>query len=340
MFNRYCLASCALLCALSAVGQQPLIHVRVSLGDVSLNKVAFLIADDAGIYKKNGLEVEQLITPFAAEAVRRNGVTVPKRYVRPNSQEEPQEIFIGGGAPIIMGMLRSGRPLDRVILATTDNEIRWKIVARPGIATIDQLKGKRLGFSGQGTVSHFMALAFLQKMGWSADKDISLVPNSLSIDALKEGRADAVLADEIVQALAPAAGFNAVVDLLPYHIPIPGSGVVASREWLKDNRDAAKRFMKATVEAIALMKQDSKVSAAAMEKWFGITDPGKQHEVWLQSAVLPRKPYPSVPGIRKLFELYREAQKSKYKPEEFYDDSFIKELDESGYIDRLYASSK
>ena len=89
MINRYCLASCALLGALSAVAQQRLIHVKVSLGDVSLNKVAFLIADDSGIYKKNGLEVEQTITPAAAEAVRRNGVTVPKRYIGASGQAQP-----------------------------------------------------------------------------------------------------------------------------------------------------------------------------------------------------------------------------------------------------------
>ena len=340
MSNRFCLASCVLLGVLSAAGQEPLIHVQVSLGDVSLNKVAFLIAEDSGIYKKNGLEVEQLITPAAAEAVRRNGVTVPKRYVLAGGQARSAEIIIGGGAPTIMGMLGSGRPLDRVILATTDNEARWKVVARPGIATLDQLKGKRLGYSGRGTVSHFMALAFMQRIGWNPDSDISLVPNSLSIGALKEGRVDAVLADEIVQAVAPGAGFKAIVDLRPYHIPLPGSGVVVSREWLKGNGPAARRFMKATVESIALMKQDRKVASAAMEKWFGITDPEKQHEVWMQSADLPRKPYPSVPGIRKLLELYSDAQTAKYKPEDFYDDSFIRELDQSGYIDRLYAPAK
>lgn len=337
MSNRFCLASCAFLGALSAAGQQPLLHVRVSLGDVSLNKVPFLIADDAGIYKKNGLEVEQFITPAAAEAVRRNGVTVPKRYILASGQGRSAEVIIGGGAPTIMGMLGSGRPLDRVILATTDNEVRWKIVARPGIATLEQLKGKRLGYSGRGTVSHFMALAFAERIGWNPERDISLVPNSLSIEALKEGRVEAVLADEILQALAPAAGFKAIVDLRTYHIPLPGSGVVVSREWLKGNGQAARQFMKATVESIALMKQDSRAASAAMEKWFGITDLEKQHEVWMQSADLPRKPYPSAPGIRKLLELYSDAQTAKHRPEDFYDDSFIKELDRSGYIDSLYA---
>ena len=318
-----------------AAGQPAPIHVRVSLGDVSLNKVPFLIADDAGIYRKNGLEVEQLITPSAAEVVRRSGVNVPERYVgKPGA--ERAEISIGGGSPNMVQMISSGRPLDRVILATTDNEARWKIVARPEIKTLEQLKGKRLGYSTRGSVTHFIALALLQQVGWTLGRDITLVGGSSSIEALREGRVDALVADEIVEALAPAAGYVAMLDLRPYHIVIPGSGVVVSREWLLKNRDAARRFMKATVEAMALMKQDPAASSAAMAKWFGMTDPAKQREVWAQSADLPRKPYPSVAGIKKAMELFNDAEMAKHQAEDFYDDSFVKELDQGGYIDGLY----
>ena len=54
--------------------------IDVSLGDVSINKVPFLIAADAGIYAKNGLEVHQYITPTAAAAARESGVIVPPEY--------------------------------------------------------------------------------------------------------------------------------------------------------------------------------------------------------------------------------------------------------------------
>jgi NitT/TauT family transport system substrate-binding protein len=148
-----------------------------------------------------------------------------------------------------------------------------------------------------------------------------------------------VIADEIIQAQAPAAGFKPILDLRPYHIVIPGSGVVASREWIQKNPEAALRFLKATVEAVVLMKRDPAVSAAAMAKWFGITDPAKQREVWVQSADLPQKPYPSVAGIRKAVELFNDPQMAKHKPEDFYDETLVKELDQSGFIDSLYRLS-
>src|SRR5205807_8140972 len=112
-----------------ASAQEKPVHIEVSLGDVSLNKVAFLIADDAGIYKKHGLQVEQFITPGAADAAKRNGVIVPQRYVRAGGGEGA-DITIGGGIPTIVRMVSSGK-IDRVVLATTDDEARWQVVARP-----------------------------------------------------------------------------------------------------------------------------------------------------------------------------------------------------------------
>jgi len=58
--------SCVFLVTVLALGgastvgaQENLIKLRVGLGDVSLNKVPFVAAYEAGIYKKNGLDVEQ-----------------------------------------------------------------------------------------------------------------------------------------------------------------------------------------------------------------------------------------------------------------------------------------
>jgi NitT/TauT family transport system substrate-binding protein len=321
----------------TAAAQEKAVHVDVSLGDVSLNKVAFLIADDAGIYKKHGLDVAQFITPGAADAARRNGVIVPSKYVRAGGGEGA-DITIGGGIPTIVRMVASGK-IDRVILATTDNEARWQVVARPGISKEEQLKGKRLGYSSFGTVSHYMTVAWIQRLGWDPERDVVLTPNTLSIEALKSGLVDAFVADEIVETMAPAAGFNLLVDLRQYHIPMAGSGVNASRSWLRQQPEAARRFMEATVDAIALMKQNQQVAGAAIAKWFGISDPKMQQGIWAKAAVLPRKPYPSVAGIAKLMEMYNTAEMSKHRPEDFHDDSFMKQLDSSGYIDRLYVGA-
>ena len=44
----------------------------------------------------------------------------------------PAEITIGGGSPTLFSRVSRNRPIDRVILASTDNEVRWKKIVAAG----------------------------------------------------------------------------------------------------------------------------------------------------------------------------------------------------------------
>ncbi len=110
----------------------------------------------------------------------------------------------------------------------------------------------------------------------------------------------------------------------------------ASRAWLKNNQEAAYRFIKSTAEAIALLKQDKKRAFHGMAKWYNITDPKKQEYFYREVLKMPRKPYPSVEGIKRVMEIYDCYEMRKYPPEYFYDESFVRQLDVSGYLDSLY----
>jgi NitT/TauT family transport system substrate-binding protein len=317
-----------------AAAQEQPIKLRVGLGDVSLNKVPFVAAYEAGIYKKNGLEVEQFVTPSAAEVARRSGVTVPQEIVRAGGRETP--IVIGGGSPLIVRWTTDAQADDRVIVACTDTVVRWRIIARPDITSVEQLKGKRLGYSGYGAVTHFVALSFAKIMGWNPERDLSLMSGANTMDALTSGRVDAFIASELHETMALAAGYKVLVDLAKYNIPNAGSGVNVSRAWLANNPEAVSRFVKSTVEAVALVKRDKKTAFAAMAKWYNVMEPEKQEHFYREVSNLPRKPYPSVDGIKKVMEIYNYHEMRKYKPEDFYDNSFVRQLDQSRFIDGLY----
>jgi NitT/TauT family transport system substrate-binding protein len=318
-----------------AQAQQNLTRVRVSLGDVSLNKLIFAVAQDAGIYRKNGLEVEQYITEGAASRAGRSRVNIPADRIGDGEGGEVQ-FSIGGGAPLMVGRVTNATAGDRIILASTDHVVRWHIVAQPEITRPEQLKGKRIGFSGVGAMTHYEALAFAKIMGWDPVFDIALLSNGLALDTFEDKTLDAFVADELVYTMALAAGHKALVDLSQYNIPIPGSGVNASRKWAEANPDIVRRFLKATVEAIALLKQDKEVVFSTIAKWYGMRDREQQEILYKDMIKLPRKPYPSVEGIKKAMELYDSNEMRRHKPEDFYDDRFIRELDQSGYIDSLY----
>ncbi len=315
-----------------ALAQQQLIPLRVVV-TVSSHRVPYIIAFEEGIYERNGLDVDLFIPPGAAESARRDGVTVNPQYVRPGDSP-PLELAPGTGI-ILQRTTNASSPRDVIILATIDPSVRGQIVSQPEITRLEQLKGKRLGYTSFGGRTHFVALVLADRMGWDPVQAISLMSNT-RMDALKNRRVDAIIANEFRYAAAMAAGFKPLFDLRSWDVPTAATGVTTTRSWLRDNRETARRFIKSLVEAIAVFKKDKEVAFRAMAKWYNITDREKQELIYAGAANLPRKPYPSVEGIKKVMEVYDSNEMRKYKPEDFYDDSFVRELDESGYIDSLY----
>jgi len=310
-----------------------LVALDVDMGDISLNKVPYLIASDTGTYTRNGLDVRQYITPAAAETARRSGVVVPAQSIKADVANAP--IALGSGTPMMYRVTHDPKAVHRVVLTTGEDIIRETIITTSAIGKVEDLKGKRLGYSVRGTVTHVAGLAFAKRMGWDPDRDVSLIGNANGINPLKEGRTDAFFGSAMNVSMAPEMNLKLLIDLTQYRFPVAGSGIMADREWLKSNRDTAVRFVRAAFEAIALMKKDRAAFDAALAKWLNITDKAALDRMYGEIE-LPEKPYPSVEGIRQTFVLYDSPEMRKYKPEDFYDSSIMTELDRSGFIDRLY----
>jgi NitT/TauT family transport system substrate-binding protein len=338
-FGFLVLAACALTWPGVARAQEKavdkLIPVTVELGDVSLTKLPFIMAADNGIYERNGLLVGQFITPAAAQAVRGSGVIVPPE----NIKSVVGEINIGGGSPTMVRMTSVATAPRRVILATTDDVSRFHVISRADIAKPEDLKGRRIGYGNLGALDHFSMILFLRTMGWNPDRDVSMLSNGNGPLSIVKGLVDAFAGTDIALAEGKKLGLRDLVDLGQFHFVMPGSGVNALSEWLPKNRDTAARFMKATVEAIALMKTDKTAAFASMTKWYGITDPEKLEAIYAEASQLPSKPYPSIEGLKAMQSIYTWREMATRKPEDFTDPSFVAALDTSGYIDSLYKNS-
>ena len=77
-------------------------------------------------------------------------------------------------------------------------------------------------------------------------------------------------------------------------------------------------------------------SLDVLDRWHGIVDRQKAEAVYARGKTIPSKPCPCYDGIRKTMELYDSNEMRRYEAEDFYDDSILRSLDESGFIDGLY----
>jgi hypothetical protein len=86
----------------------------------------------------------------------------------------------------------------------------------------------------------------------------------------------------------------------------------------QDTLDILKQF----VTPILFLKSDDEVEALYQE--------------WTQS--LERKPYPSIEAIANVFQLAlsRNPEIASFNPLAMWNTHYIRELDDSGYIDKLY----
>jgi len=318
----------------SQAQSEPLI---LRMGDVSANKFPFILAVDAGIYARNGINVIPKFSPGSVATIRRSGIEIADENIYDPDGTEPYTIAIRGSSPMIYGYTtRVQNDEMPIILGSTHSESRWRMITGPEITSAEQLKGKRIGYNNLGTVTHNYAVQFAISMGWDPQFDVSLIGGALGLDALMKGQVDAIIGPELHATMALVNDFNAPVDFADYHFPVAGSALVADREWYKNNQDTARAFIKSAVEAIAEMKTNKQLAFQVMEKWYGMKDNESRELFFTELQKMDSKPYAPVAGIKKVMEIYDSHEMRKYKLEDLYDDRFVRELDESGYIDSLY----
>ena len=98
--------------------------------------------------------------------------------------------------------------------------------------------------------------------------------------------------------------------------------------------------MKSYIDAVHLLKTDRETGLRVFSKYLRQNLDReillRTYEQSVTETMLPRKQYPDLAGVKTVLDLIGDSKAAKAKPEQFVDMRFIKELDETGYIDNLY----
>ena len=319
--------------------EQPL-KVIVRVPAISISKLPVVLAMDHGLYAKHGLDVEMWVPSPGAETTSVYADPFTKLW-RMTGINAPQaaEINVDGATPQMVRWTESIDQRRRIAIGATDCVVRAHIIGRKGLTSLDELKGKRLGVSSRVATTGFKALLFAQRMGWDPVQDISIMTGvDDNIEALLDGSVDAIIGYEEAYVHAKKAGLPILADTREWGEFVAGNSISVDPKWLEDpaHREAARRFLKATAEATALYFQQPELAKQAIQEWYGTDDKEFADTIYARGAWLSRKPYPCYEGYVKTMELYDSNEMRRYKPKDFYDDSLMREIDESGFIDALY----
>jgi len=301
-------------------------HIRIGGGSSSATQMALWFAKDANLYQKNGLSVETISIP---------GSTLALQAML--AGELPM-IQLGGAASIQANLAGA----DTVIIATIVKKFLFWIYARPGIARMEDLKGKIFGTTRFGSLSDLASRFALRLYGIDPERDITMVQTSgpaETVAAIATGRIHAAALSPPATLQAKKAKLKEILDMskldAEYHI----NGVVTTRKYLKTNEDTVRRFMRAYIEGAVRGQRDKNFALQSMGKTFRTDDRELLEESYnliiKNNFVVP--PYPSVPGVASLLKgLEPSNPKARNsKAEDHTDAHIVREIEQSGFFKTL-----
>ena len=283
------------------------------------------VAREEGLFEKNGLRTEV--------AYIRSGSTMSQALVAGESQLAQT----GGPAALAAGVAGFDVTLIAVALNTTPIVIMGKV------AKMEELKGKAIGVTRYGSNTDISARFAIRKAGLQPEKDVALLqledyPGIMG--GMQSGRiAAGALADPFTDH-AKKLGYKEIADIATLGLEFPFVSIVAKKSYLRDHADVAQRFVRAYTEAIALYKNNRDLAMKVTSKYAGIKDPAiLSSTVNFYAPKLAAVPYPTIGGIRFLLEQIaaRDPKAKNVNAESFMDARFVKQLEESGFIQKLYA---
>jgi ABC-type nitrate/sulfonate/bicarbonate transport system substrate-binding protein len=302
---------------------QELKRIKIGYPAVSYNQVHIWVAKDAGLFKKQGLDVEVIFF--------RGGQIATQALVA----GDPPIVNIG---TVVQAGLQGH---DVVLIASSESAYNYSVVARPGVAKIEQLKGKRLGVSGFGSASHNAALILFKKFNLEPNKDVAVVvagPTMERLAAVDAGRIDATILTPSEMPRARKQGLVEVYDMLDLGIEVQGNGFATSRSFIRSNREIALSALKGYVEALFYIPRNRDETRRITAKYMRTTDPEVLDATydWFVKRV-SKKPYPTLKGIQYLLdEVASKLPNSKSaKPEQFVDLSLLQQLEREGFFTEM-----
>jgi ABC-type nitrate/sulfonate/bicarbonate transport system substrate-binding protein len=308
----------------SAQGKK-LEKIRVGGGSVGAPQMTMWYAKEANLYEKHGLAVEAIHIPGSSMALQAM-----------LSGEVP--IIQLGGAASMQANLAGA---DTVIVATVLKKFLFSIFSRPEITRIADLKGKLFGATRFGTLSDFASRFALERNGLNPERDITMVQTGgqpETVMALITGKVQAAALSVPATMRAKQANMRELLDMAKLEATIHQNGVVTTRRYLKNNEDTVRRFLRAYTEGAVLAKRDKVFAARVMAKYLGTQDREMLDDAYERvTRHLEVPPYPSVEGVAVLLKTLEKTQPKAQtvNPEDFIDPRLIREIANSGFIDKL-----
>jgi ABC-type nitrate/sulfonate/bicarbonate transport system substrate-binding protein len=289
------------------------------------------VMDKAGIWERVGLRVtfEFCDSSSAAEKALFDGSVD----------------FVSGNHISPYLLVRRGKPI--VSLTSPSNNVNDKLVARFPIKQVSELRGKRIGDTtlvdsiggyhhprGNHMLYVMRAGLKLDEVEWVELSESNNEFKAMQMDVLKNGKVDAIFVTGNTDKFEQAGLHALALDRLPM---INGPTLTSTLTTLQSKEGLAERLVKAQLMGIHFARTRRGETESILE---GLRQrvPEAKNVAYRSVAKLLPKPYPDHEGVANAYKLccLKSPETEEMSPMALWDLHYLRELDNSGFIDALY----
>jgi len=299
-----------------------LLPLRASYSSIGGAFAPLWLAQDKGLFTKYGLAVElkYILSATGTQALFSGSIDIV------NPATEIVEAGLGGQrVAFIIGIL------NRAVLS---------VYSKAELRQLTDLRGKIMGVTLPGSTTDLTAKILFQQAGMVPGKDVQVthlqgMPDIIT--ALTQGRIDAGVVSAPTTLKLRQAGFKELVDVAARNVPMIHAGLATTRDFIKNNPEKVRRYVQAYVEGTKIARTDPETTKQIIGKYTKTDNKEDLDETYNTYAkVWEQAPYVSAAGMQTLLNFAVNPAGKTAKPEQFIDNSFVAELEKSGFIEKLY----
>jgi len=310
--------------------EKPVQKINVAYSSISGNIAPLWVTQDKGFFRKYGIDVQSILIE--------SGTTTAQALVAGDISFASL-----AGPPAIQSSLRGA---DVVMIAGVINTLTFQLFTERGITRPDQFKGKSVGVTRYGSATDFAMRYALDKYGLDPNKEVAVLQlgnQPAQLAALEAGKVQGAMLSMPTSVKAKKLGFPMLADLQMLGLEYQHTSIATSRALLKSKPDLARDFMRAFIEGIHYAKTHRRETIEIIAKYLRTDDKDVLDETYdsIVQTLVPEKPYPTIKGIQIILRELgtKDPAARAARPEQFVDTTILKELESSGFIDKLYKST-
>jgi NitT/TauT family transport system substrate-binding protein len=267
-----------------------------------------------GFFKKQALDITMIYVP--------SGVLAAQTVVSGSA------LIANNSVSDILNAIAAGAPLK--ILTVNIDRFQHLFVARPGINSPKDMKGKKVAVSRYGAFSDIETRFLIRQWGMDPDRDVQIlqIGNSAARSAaLISGGVDGAVVTPSFVPVARNAGLNVIFDLSTIKTRFANIGLMAQDKLIRDQPLLVKAAVAGLVHGIKFWKSNPDVAKAYLKQIHKVSAADLDIIYEDGSKNVRSEPTPDLDGIQTAWESIPELKaRGPVDFKKFVDSRFIEEV--------------